>query len=36
MLDHLQQLPIGAIAPLVFAAALIGIGLGLLFTGRRR
>jgi hypothetical protein len=36
MLDHLQQLPVGAIFPLIFAAALIGIGLGLLCSGRQR
>jgi hypothetical protein len=35
MLDQLQQLPVGAIAPLLFAAAVIGLGLGLLL-GRQR
>lgn len=36
MLDQLQHLPVGAIVPLVFVAALIGVGLGLLCSGRQR
>jgi hypothetical protein len=35
MLDQLQQLPVGAIFPLIYAA-LIGVGLGLLCSGRQR
>ena len=35
-MDLLQHLPLGAIVPLVFVAALIGIGLGLLLSGRQR
>jgi hypothetical protein len=34
MLDQLQQLPVGAIVPLISLAALIG--LGLLCSGRQR
>jgi hypothetical protein len=36
MLDRLQQLPVGAVIPLVFLAAVIGIGLALMTTRRRR
>lgn len=36
MLDRLQQLPVGAVIPLVFLAAAIGIGLALLFVRRQR
>ena len=36
MLDRLQQLPVGALYPLVFLAAAIGIGIALLVARRQR
>lgn len=35
-MDRLQHLPVGAIFPLILICVAIGIGLGLLFSGRRR
>ena len=36
MLDRLQHHPVGAIVPLILLAAAIGVGIGLLCSGRRR